>query len=229
VERDFPPRSLEAEAADLLREVGREDASAAKQRVRERVMAARPSERHATLLGRGLAFAPTVAVSVLALVSVAGAALGPRLLKVVWRSTGAPASKTVVASERAAVRVAMPARREDTAELAAPPPREQVPAPSARAKRGHAPSGVTETELLFEAARALRRDRDPGRAGVLLDGYFRQFPNGTLGEEALALAVEAASARGDARSVELARRYLARYPHGQFRGTAERALASGPP
>ena len=62
------------------------------------------------------------------------------------------------------------------------------------------------------------------RAGALLDDYFRRYPRGALAEEALAVAIEAAMARGDARARTLARRYLARYPSGQFRVAAERAL-----
>ena len=77
---------------------------------------------------------------------------------------------------------------------------------------------------MFEAARALRRDRDPVRAGALLEDYFRRYPRGALAEEALAVAIEAAVARGDARAPALARRYLARYPGGHFRNVAERAL-----
>jgi hypothetical protein len=48
-----------------------------------------------------------------------------------------------------------------------------------------------ETELLAAALAALRRDRSPERALVLLDMYDREFPRG-------ALALEAASARLDA-------------------------------
>jgi hypothetical protein len=100
-----------------------------------------------------------------------------------------------------------------------------APAPQVREKRARPAGGVTEEGLLFEATRALRRDRDPVRAGAVLDDYFHRFPRGTLGEEALAVAIEAASERGDERARGLGRRYLARYPHGHFREVAERALA----
>jgi acyl-CoA reductase-like NAD-dependent aldehyde dehydrogenase len=43
--------------------------------------------------------------------------------------------------------------------------------------------------------------------------------------EKLALSIEAAAARKDPRAAEHARRYLARYPNGRFRGLAERVLA----
>jgi len=46
-----------------------------------------------------------------------------------------------------------------------------------------------------------------------------------LVEDALALSIEAAAARKDPRAAEYARRYLARYPSGRFRGMAERVLA----
>jgi hypothetical protein len=80
-----------------------------------------------------------------------------------------------------------------------------------------------ETALVMKAVRALRRQHQPAQAGALLDEYLRRFPQGALAEEALALAIEAASARGDGRAAVLARDYLRRYPHGRFERAARAA------
>jgi hypothetical protein len=82
-----------------------------------------------------------------------------------------------------------------------------------------------ETGLVFEAMRALRQDRRPARASRLLDEYLRRHPEGSLCEEALALSVEAAGVRGDARTRALIRSYLNRYPSGHFRAAVERTRA----
>lgn len=86
-------------------------------------------------------------------------------------------------------------------------------------RAGEDPSQVTE------AVRALRKQGDPLRAQLLLDQYLSANPRGALAEDALALAIEAAAARKDPRAADYARRYLARFPNGRFRGVAERALA----
>jgi hypothetical protein len=85
-----------------------------------------------------------------------------------------------------------------------------------------APS-AQESALVMSAVHALRRERDAVRAGVLLDDYLRRFPDGALAEEALALAIEAASTRGDRRAIDLAHRYLQRFPHGRFERAARAA------
>jgi Tfp pilus assembly protein PilF len=84
-----------------------------------------------------------------------------------------------------------------------------------------AQSGIAITEPerteVLDAMVALRRKRDPARAGVLLDRYLVAHPRGALHEEALALAIEAASARGDrAAARNLSQAYQARYPQGRF-------------
>jgi hypothetical protein len=76
-----------------------------------------------------------------------------------------------------------------------------------------------------EAVRALRKQGDAARAQALLDQYLRSNPRGALAEDALALSIEAAAARKDPRAADYARRYLARYPNGRFRGMAERVLS----
>ena len=84
------------------------------------------------------------------------------------------------------------------------------------------------TEVL-DAMVAHRRDRDPQRAGLLLDRYLSRHRQGALREEALALATEAADARGDGAAAErLARLYEADYPNGRFQQFARNHLSSKP-
>jgi hypothetical protein len=85
-----------------------------------------------------------------------------------------------------------------------------------------------EPTLVATAMRALRRDHDPARAARLLDDYLVRWPDGALVEEALALGIEAARARGDARESTLAAEYLRRFPSGRFADAARRALAPRP-
>lgn len=79
-----------------------------------------------------------------------------------------------------------------------------------------------DVKLVFDAMQALRRDGQPDVASRQLEEYLRRYPVGTLAEEALALSIEAANVRGDARAKELANKYLSRYPSGRFRKAAER-------
>jgi hypothetical protein len=79
------------------------------------------------------------------------------------------------------------------------------------------------SKLMVEAMKA-RRSGDTARASRLLDEYQKKYPEGALKEEALALSMEAAAARGDASAAKLARQYLGRYPNGRFREQAQRVL-----
>lgn len=113
--------------------------------------------------------------------------------------------------------------------LAPPPP----PAPTASAAaptasptaRRYAPTppAASDVERVHEAARALRGEGNAERAQRILEG--RGEITGPLAEEALALRIEAARARGDSRAAALARSYLARYPAGRYRDLAERTVA----
>jgi hypothetical protein len=125
-----------------------------------------------------------------------------------------------------------PAARADRASPIPPPvalsvdivevsPRPKPPARSAPKKvASPAPSATSvareRTEVL-DALVALRRERDPVRAGTLLARYLSAHPRGALREEALVLAIEAADARGDRAAGErLALAYLAEFPAGRF-------------
>jgi outer membrane protein assembly factor BamD (BamD/ComL family) len=85
-----------------------------------------------------------------------------------------------------------------------------------------------QAQLLAEAVKTLRNDRDAKRAQALLEGYLRRYPQGVLVEEALALAIEAAAVREDKDAARLAAEYLKRYPAGRFRAIANEALSRFP-
>jgi hypothetical protein len=84
--------------------------------------------------------------------------------------------------------------------------------------------GAPDVDLVLDAVAALRRSHEPARALRLLTRYRQRQPHGLLAEDALALSIEAAAARGDPLAADLARRYLAQHPHGRFRVTAEQAI-----
>jgi hypothetical protein len=102
-------------------------------------------------------------------------------------------------------------------ELAASAPR---PAGKSRSR----PESSEDATHVVEAIQALRTERDPARAQALLNDYLKANPRGALSGDALALSIEAASARRDPRAAEYARRYLAAYPKGKYRDLAKRAL-----
>jgi hypothetical protein len=97
-------------------------------------------------------------------------------------------------------------------------PKARVAAPAAGTTAASSPGGT----LMIEAMQA-RRSGDMARAASLLAEYRSKYPDGDLYEEALALSIEAAVARGDDGAQRLAAQYLKRYPNGRFRDQAERA------
>lgn len=202
-----------------------------KERVRAALSRQRPKAawQRAPLLG---ALRPAVAfLLLLVLMAAASAMIGRRLL----RHQSAPAPPAPPAPiVRAPMAPSIPAPPAGLWRPAPPPaaPPPAVPPPKhARPARLAAPRPEVpaaapdnpEAALVLAAVKALRRDKDPERAGVLLDDYLRLYPRGALAEEALALAIEAAAARGDERAVELANEYLSRFPGGRFREVARRA------
>ena len=100
------------------------------------------------------------------------------------------------------------------------------PHPSGHARRSPVETPSDDAALLVEATRALRVDRDPGRARTLARVYLGRQPSGPLAEEALAISIEGARDHHDPDAAALSASYLARFPHGSFRALAERTLAS---
>ena len=112
-----------------------------------------------------------------------------------------------------------------------PAPAKDVPEAPARSNAPPAKSNLRaradsaeDPSHVVEAIQALRTERDPARAQALLNDYLRAHPHGVLSGDALALSIEAASARHDPRAADYARRYLASYPKGKYRELAKRAL-----
>jgi hypothetical protein len=104
-----------------------------------------------------------------------------------------------------------------------------VPHRSSPGGPAHEAPGASSSEsfLMVQAVRALRRDGDPARAQALAEEALRRYPKGAQVEEAMVLAMEAASARGDRSGARrAAARYLDRYPSGRFADRAQR-LVSG--
>jgi hypothetical protein len=187
-------------------------------------------------------------------VGVASATLGPRLVRALFAgaSPSAPTSPSSTAPATNLTPAPVPPdgaaqRQEQSGESPAPVDdrpaavadrrahvhRIRTPgprgAPSAAALAAPAPRSAAapaaEAALVLDAFRALRRNHDAATAERLLQAYMTQFPDGALVEDALALAIEAASARGDQRAATLAARYLQQFPRGRYRDTAERARA----
>jgi hypothetical protein len=121
--------------------------------------------------------------------------------------------------------VAPPAASDPSAASAASALPDAVPSAARPAKNGRSRAESSEdARHVVEAIQALRTERDPARAQALLNDYLKANPRGALSGDALALSIEAASARRDPRAAEYARRYLASYPKGKYRDLAKRAL-----
>jgi hypothetical protein len=116
------------------------------------------------------------------------------------------------------------AAADPVASVRPPAPRREAPAPI-RARRAAPAAAPDDAATIMEAMRALRVERNPARARQLLGRYLEQSPNGALAEEALALSLEAAVARGDGDAAALAARYLKLYPSGPFQALARQTIA----
>jgi hypothetical protein len=229
--------SLEGEGVALLRERGRHEPSPL-QKARVRAALEADSGAGATWRGR-----PAMLAVVFAAILLVGGAISSTSFARQWVGAQvrrlvawvAPQAAPAAAPQAAPARApATPVIVEAPAELpvaAAPPRQPRVVAPRVEARAPkHAAMPVIDDEptLVATAMRALRRDHDPVGAGQLLDDYLRRWPNGALIEEALALALEAANARGDARARAFATTYLQRFPAGRFGEAARRTLARTP-
>jgi len=175
-------------------------------------------------------------VAVVASAATAGAAIGgrwiaPRIDRTIASAAAARADVTPrhhhgsirrIADVSEAPVVAAPAPADEVV-LPPPPPTREVHA-SRPVRHGAAPAAEERAEVL-DALVALRRDHDADRAAGLLDRYLSANRHGALREEALALAIEAADARGSAPEAQrLARLYLAEFSGGRFGQFATRHL-----
>lgn len=111
------------------------------------------------------------------------------------------------------------------APAARPPAAAHRVAAEIRSRRPPA-DGPSDDALVVDATRALRVERDPRRARALASRYLERQPGGALADEALAISIEAAIDEHDPDAAVLSVKYLTQFPHGSFRGLAERALAS---
>lgn len=235
-ERETVNSALEADAIALLRSVSPyEPPPGQKQRVTARLL----SERR---VRRPRALRVVFAFAVVLCAAGASAAVGGHWLQREYRALLGSDEKTARAASVPAQRMSANAAPSASAVAAASvsaapselpaaapaPVASSIDATSRDAKRGPSEAARSPSEaatLVFSAMRALRQEGRPDRAAKLLEEYLRNYPRGALAEEALALSVEAAAQRGDARARALADRYLKRYPNGQFRVAAERARA----
>lgn len=170
---------------------------------------------------RTLIFRLAVACVVALVAGTAGAVIARRWL-VPPRPVATPAAPRPAAPPRLAP--ASPVRSSDLAALApdeVPPPkapgRSAPRKPASPAPVAASVAAARERTEVLDALVALRREHDPIRAGALLTRYLSAHPRGALREEALALAIEAADARGDrAAGVKLAQAYQDEFPAGRF-------------
>lgn len=145
--------------------------------------------------------------------------IAPRL----ERAAPAVAPRTTAPHASAVPRVAKPNATEPAGPVTAPveAPSEKIavrPAPKKIATAAPTMASVArERSEVLDALIALRREHDAARAGTLLARYLAAHPRGTLREEALVLAIEAADARADRAAAEqLARAYQDEFPAGRF-------------
>jgi len=156
--------------------------------------------------------------------SITWKALGP------GESAPAPApiaaEAVAVAEPNAGAVETVPSREPGEARRGAALARVSRSTPAAQAATLPSTDPSEDPSEVVEAVRALRKEGDAARAQRLLDHYLTAHPRGAFAEDALALAIEAASARHDPSASGYAKQYLARFPSGRFRAVARRALES---
>jgi len=240
--RDDPDRSdpVAACAARLLSEVRSVELTEARA-ARMRQALDRPRRKLELKLLRPAA----VVAALVSLAATAGATyaavrmLGDRPPSIEPRLEEAPALDVGPrpGESEGAVEAPEPAPRDADAPVtpeADPPGRAAPPAPDraagssqhgAAAPADSATTPAPGATLVVDAMRALRHEKNPDKAARLLEEYQKQHPSGALAEEALALQMESAAARGDPSASHLAATYLSRFPQGRFRAAAEQVLS----
>lgn len=184
------PGSPEAILIDAINASARIEPTAfQQQRVLQRVL-----ERQRARHGESARFLrPVVALAILLLAgATAAATFGHGLLARRLRSLGAQAPTVAPAPE------AVPRRHLRAVEPIAPvgPEAEATPSPEPAPVAAHAPRLIArphaihteDPSLVVDAIRALRTDRDPGRAATMLAAYPRTYPNGALSGSARVVA-----------------------------------------
>jgi hypothetical protein len=165
-----------------------------------------------------------IAMSTILFAGTAGAVITTRWIAPAIERLAAPADGERAAARPAKARAARKVAHADTTldalldEAPAPVVRHRAKPRTVTAVPRATVATQQERTQVLDALVALRRDKDPVRAGAMLDRYLSEHPRGTLREEALVLATEAADARGDhAQAQRYARSYQADYPQGRFR------------
>ena len=210
------PRSAEHFLAAAIRSTPRADPQPFEmQRFLARVGSTKSSRSLLTLRFLVAAAAVLLAVS-------AAAAISIRVHRSLAANRALGAPPPTAAPILAAPTLAAPVPSVAAAAPPEPPASASVVLPSTRvatpARGGEDPTAV------LQAIRALRGSGDAERASALLSQYLRAHPRGVLSEDALALSIEAANARHDARSAAvLGRRYLEQFPAGRYRAFAQQA------
>jgi hypothetical protein len=133
--------------------------------------------------------------------------------------------KTLPAPEAPSVgEVPKPEPARPSPEETSPPARDKNGSPETAPRRTKS-EAAPGANLLYEAARALRQEGNPGKALKLLEEAAKAVPGAGHSEEAEALRMEATYRLGGAQARTLAENYLKRFPNGRFRVTADNILA----
>jgi len=117
--------------------------------------------------------------------------------------------------------------RPSPTETAVALPKAEMPQ-SSHPRRAAKAASPEDLQMLQDAIRALRVERNPTRARALLAAYLDRYPRSELAEEALVTLIQAAAAHHDSDVQALAARYFRTYPRGTFRSSVEQALGASP-
>lgn len=193
------------------------------------VPSATPRRTTAVWVGVGIAALAATAVGAWLASSESGQAHSAQAHVAASRAGQSAQRLAETATPPAPVDVLPEARTSPESAKAIAPPSASPVAPRARAAPAPVQAEPASTQnppesLLYAAAAALRRDRDPARALELLVELRKEAPGLGAREDARALEVEAHHRIGSPRTRTLAEAYLRDFPSGRFRATAENVL-----